>query len=105
MSFEDIDRGERVRWALGQILVRGDVTLNKDSGGVLPHLWPSWRSWADCYRACRPAFLRWYNERPTEHPPYSELLFEAYQKGQNPADVVMPRPPDPRRLLAGKTRA
>ena len=82
-----IGLGERLRWGLGIISME---------------FWDSWQEWARCYQACREPFLAWYAERPTGHPPYSELLFEAYQKGLDPADVAIDQGPDPRRLLAGR---
>jgi len=82
-----IGLAERTRWSLGIISLE---------------FWGSWEEWAACYGVCRPAFLAWYNERPKDHEPYSELLFAAYQKGTDVAAVTIPQPPDPRRILAGK---
>ena len=99
-DFAAIGPGEVTRWNLGQILVAGEITLRRGSTGLT--IWPSWSTWVVVYERCREAFLRWYAERHPGQMPGAELLYEAILEGHDPADVVIPRPPDPRLILAGK---
>jgi len=90
-DFEGIGIGERTRWSQGQIIIEGEFTPVKHACASAPVPWASWDAWAETYALCRPAFIAWYATRHPGQEPGSELLFAAYQKGENPADVVIDR--------------
>jgi len=105
VNFEGIDRAERTRWALGMVMVKGEIEPIKYSEAVDIRVWASWASWARTYATVRDAFLAFYHERHGEDErPGSEYLYEAFQKGLDPSEVEVPQPPDPRRLLAVQPR-
>jgi len=100
-NFESIDAGERIRWALGEVLIKGEVTPMKYSERGLPPLWPSWKGWAAVYASVREEYLAWYHQRHgQDEVPGAELLCAAYQRGENPAEVQVTLPADRRYLLA-----
>lgn len=100
-DFEAIGIGERTRWSLGRISIEGEfVPASYAEGPPLP-CWPSWGEWARCYGLCRDAFLAWYAIRHPDQTPGAELLFAAYQRGENPGAIMIDRGPDPRLALQG----
>jgi hypothetical protein len=100
-DFAGIAAGERIRWSLGIVLIRGEFTPVRHTENPGIPVWGSWAEWVQAYHLCREPFLAWYAERPTGHPPYAELLFAAHERGEDPGAVVIDRGPDPRSLLAG----
>ena len=99
-SFGEVTLGERVRWDLGLIIIESEFTPIHNAGGTPNEAWPSWGTWAESYAVCREDYLDFYHRRHgRDEVPGSELLFSAYQRGENPADVVIPQRPDPRLLL------
>jgi hypothetical protein len=106
VNFEGVDRAERTRWATGTILVKGEIEPIKYSEAVDIRVWASWSSWARVYRTVREAFLSFYHERHGEgEEPGSEALYRAFLAGEDPGEVELRLPPDPRYLLALKPRA
>jgi len=104
-DFRAITLAERTRWGLGLVLIKDSFTPAKWHEGGQPYLWPTWASWAQTYAAVRDAYLGHYYQRhgPDERPG-SEYLYAAFERGENPGDVIVPMPPDPRRLLAVQPR-
>ena len=101
-DFRAIGKGERVRWGLGQVLVDGECSPAREceESTQTVTVWPSWQAWAETYALCRPAYLAWFADRFPTREPGAELLFAAYQRGEDPGAVIIPRGPDPRLLLA-----
>ena len=95
--FNTIGPGERVRWGLGLVLTRSNYTPPQSSEDPLP-VWPSWAAWAETYGQARGAWLAHHAER-FDTPPASELLYAAFQRGDDPDAVELPREADPRLAL------
>jgi hypothetical protein len=101
LTFEDIGLDERARWNLGIVLIRGEFTPVQFPGGSQPRLWPSWKAWAASYRNVRAQYLAGFYERhQQDEMPGAELLYAAYERGEDPGEVEVPKPVDPRYLLA-----
>jgi len=76
-DYADVDLGERVRWNLGMVLIKGHVTAAP--GGSLLTVYESWSEWVGLYQRSRDAYLADYARRFPDRVPGSERLLAAYQ--------------------------
>ncbi|HLF76653.1 MAG TPA: hypothetical protein VJB57_04110 [Dehalococcoidia bacterium] len=102
-SLDSLGGLELQRWGLGGPLIEGKWTPSPlEQEGPYPRVvWASWAELFETYELLRDEYLAYYEDRRRHlNPvPHIELLYQAWRRGEDPADVVLPIPPDPRRLL------